>query len=417
MKIGSFIEEGLKSSFHAVNSNKFRAFLTTVGISIGIFAIGLVFTLVNSLESAITKNLAVLGNTTLYVHNWPWKDNSKDWFKYVNRPKVSYKEFKKLEQNLNKVSAVSFEATKNGLTLKNSGNSIENVTVKGITADFIKIRELNFKEGRYFSEVEFNSGRNVCILGYEVARQLLGNEGVVGKTVDIGGKKLKVIGVINREGNSIFGASLDEMVFIPYQLFAKVFPMKERRIDKVIAIKANKYENLEEVQDETIGIMRQTRSLKPSEEDNFAINKQEALMENLKGIFGALNTGGIFISALSLLVGGFGIANIMFVSVKERTREIGIKKAIGAKRSFILFQFLTEAVMLCLVGGAVGLILLFTIAGIAQVILEKMSMDFNIIITGTSIITSVLISVIIGIISGLIPSYYASKLDPVEAMR
>jgi len=404
-------------AWKAIWANRFRAFLTMLGISIGIFAITIIGTLVYSLENAITKNLSVLGNTVIYVHNWPWKDNSQDWFKYMNRPKVSYRDYEFLKMNLQNAEAICYEMTRGGQKVKHEKNSLDNVTLKGVTADYQKINDLQYQEGRYFSAIEVSAGRPVAILGYNVAKELFHNSNPIGSVIRIQGKFLTVIGVVAKQGAGIFGDSFDDRIVMPYPYFARMFNTQSRMGDKLITVKAFQYEQIPRLEDDIRGWMRAARGLKPFVEDNFAINKQEMLMTQLDAIFSSLRIGGIFISILSVFVGGFGIANIMFVSVKERTHEIGIQKSLGATRPFILFQFLIESVLLCIAGGIIGIILLFSVSALAQVIINNIDFDFKVMVSYKDLISGLILSIAIGIISGFSPSWQASKMDPVEAMR
>lgn len=387
-----------------------------LGISIGIFAITLIGTMVYSLESAITKNLSALGNTVMYIHHWPWKDNSADWFRFMNRPKVSFRDFEYLQNNI-PGTLMAYEMTRGGQKVKVGKNSLENVNLKGVTWDYQNINDFQFQAGRYFTPIESSAGRMVCLLGFNVAKELFSGSNPIGQTVVLAGQKIQVVGVVEKQGSGIFGDSFDDRMVIPYPLMARIYNESSRSGDRLITIKGANYEDLPRLEDDVRGWIRAARGLKPSMEDNFAINKQEMLMTQLDAIFGSLRIGGIFISILSILVGGFGIANIMFVSVKERTHEIGIQKSLGATREFILLQFLQESVLLCIAGGIIGILLLFIMSGIGQFIINKIEFDFKILISWTDLIYGLILSIAIGIVSGFSPSWVAAKMDPVEAMR
>lgn len=409
--------ESVKLAVRAIRGYGFRSFLTTLGISIGIFAITIVFTLVHSMEHSVSKNLSQLGNTVLFVHNWPWKDVSDDWHKYFNRPKMSYNEFRKLKSQLAETAGVYFQARKNGATLKSSGRSLENVTVMGVTYDFSIVLDVVVAEGRYFSPIETESGRNVCLIGWDVATTLFPAKPYVGRTVEVAGRRLKVIGVLERKGNTIFGDSQDQILYMPYAQFASLFNVAQRSIDKVVGVKAVQYARLDKLEDDITIKMRKARSLRPGAEDNFSINKQEMLMKQIQQIFDVMNTVGVFISLFSLLVGGFGIANIMFVSVRERTKEIGIQKALGASRNFVLSQFLTESVLLCLVGGVIGVLLLLATTTFGAWLSVKMEWGVEVVVAWGDVALGLALSAVIGLVSGIVPAYSAARLDPVEAMR
>lgn len=388
-----------------------------LGITIGIFAITIIFTLVNTLESAIAGNLAKLGNTVMFVHNWPWAQNDDDWFKYIGRPKMSYNDYRWLRDNLENVDAVTYEISTNDQTVKAGKNTIEGVELQGVTHENIVVFPREFQEGRYFSPIEVEAGRNVCIIGAKIAEILFEGDAAVGRDVTVRGKRLRVIGVFKKEGENPLGRSSDQLFMMPYPIMQRMFNERNRGVDKLVSVRAVSYEMVPKVENDIIGIMRRARSLKPKQEDDFSINKQEMLIESLGNIMKYLRIGGGFISVLALIVGGIGIANIMFVSVKERTREIGIQKALGARKPFILSQFLYEAVILCIIGGLMGIALTGGFAFLAQVIIDNIGMAVEVTVKAGDVILGIFISVVIGLAFGFLPAYFASKLDPVEAMR
>ena len=411
------ILESITFAFRSLKSYRLRALLTMLGISIGIFAITIVFTLVNSMQHSLTKNLSSLGNTVLFVHNWPWKFESDNWNKYYNRPKISLSDYERLKNNLQNTDAISLILKKNLSVIKANNRTIDNISISGVTHDYVKITQFAFQAGRYFSPIEVENGRNVCIIGASVAVNLFDKGPYIGKTVFCEGKQMKVIGVIAKQGKNLFGDNQDEFFLMPYTTFTNLFNINQRKIDKLIAVKAINYESFAMVENDIISLIRLNRGLKPGVEDNFSINKQESLMSEMGRFFGYLNTGGVVISIFSLIIGGFGIANIMFVSVRERTKEIGIQKSLGATRSFILLQFLMESVMLCFIGGILGLIFLFSVAGLMQIAVNQIGIAMDIVILPKDIILALILSVIIGLISGILPSMVAARLNPVDAMR
>lgn len=411
------LAEALRMAIRAIASYRLRAALTMLGITIGIFAITLTFTLVDSLQYSVTQNLSQLGSSVLYVHNWPWKDNSEDWQKYFQRPKMSFEDFRALKERLQRVDAVAFEATQQGQVARWRGLSVENVPVKGITQDYNIVQPLALNAGRYFLPVETEGGRAVCIVGSRLAQNLFQGQNPLGQVIAVGGMRLTVVGLLERQGSNIFGQSQDDNMLVPFEQFAQHYDLRRRNVDRVVSVRAQRAEDVMWVESDIIGILRQVRGLRPGEDDTFSVNKQESLMEQIGQIFSALNAGGLFISIFALLVGGFGIANIMFVAVKERTKEIGIQKALGSTRTFIMLQFLLEAVVLCLLGALAGLAFLGLAVLGARAIISGSDMGLELVISSRSIIMGMVFATVTGVLSGLLPAIIAARLDPVEAIR
>ena len=420
MNAYQFIIEGLKIAIGAIFANRLRAFLTMLGVAAGIFAIVSILTMVNSMQVALTQNISTLGNTTVFVHHFPWAEGRNDWFKFLNRPKVSFNDFQKLKQNLQKVNGVMYSVTMRGQTVKAEGLAVAGVEVNGITEDLPKLVDVSFLAGRLISDVEFHLGSPVCLIGYNIAEALFNDpEKAVGQFIRVKGKRLRVIGVGEKAGaNLMFGAaSEDDKIYIPYRVFPKIYSLTSRASEKVVMIKASSYEDLEYVENEIIGIIRAARGLRPQVENNFAINKQEAIMNQFDKFFGYLEKGGWVISIFSILIGGFSIGNIMYISVKERTKEIGIQKALGSTRSFILYQFITEAVLVCVLGGLIGLGLVFLLGLLAEAVLASMNLPMGVSFAFSDILIGIGLSAFIGLVSGFIPAGIAASLDPVEAIR
>lgn len=419
MNAFQFTAEGLRMALRAIGANRQRSFLTMLGVAMGIFAIVSILTLVNSMQTSITKNLSALGNTTIFVHHWPWKDNRDEWYKFFNRPKVSYRDYEKLKQGLTQVEGVLYEVSVRGQMARADGRSVSNIELVGGTEDGGVVKDLAFASGRYFSEIEHHLGGAVCIIGYNIAEGLYPGGNAVGKFLRVGGKRLKVIGVLDKVGSNMFfgAASDDDKIFVPYSVLARMFNLNNRFTEKIITIKASSHEDVPFVESESIGLVRAARGLRPSVEDNFAINKQEALMEQFDRIFGYLEKGGWFISIFSILIGGFSIGNIMYISVMERTNEIGIQKALGSTRRFILFQFISEAIMICVFGGLIGLTLVFAMGLLIQVALTALQLSFQVSYALGDLMTGIGLSAFIGLVSGIIPASKAATIDPVIAIR
>jgi putative ABC transport system permease protein len=412
MKVFLLIFESFRFAMQALRENILRTVLSLLGVTIGIFSIVGVYTMVDSLESNIKGSLSSIGSNVIYVQKWPWFFGNGDypWWKYFRRPEPKYEEFKYLKESLEHTNAVAMMDFEGGVSCKKGSNSID-ALCQGITYDFSEITEVPIVNGRYFAPQEVESGRNVGILGADIAEALFPDADPIGQTFKMKGQNITVIGVQERKGKQIadFGGEPDEKVFIPFLAHKRIFSSGQPYGDIVLkGLESD--EGLLELEGEATGLMRTKRGLRPSQEDNFALNRPEAAAAALGQLFGTIRTSGFFIGLFSLLIGGFGIANIMFVSVKERTNIIGIQKSLGAKNFFILFQFLFESIFLCLIGGFFGILLVYLLS-----FLPLGSLD--IILTSGNIIFGVIIASIIGVVSGIIPAWQAARLDPVIAIR
>lgn len=402
--------ESFVFALHEVSVNKVRTLLSLLGITIGIFSIISVFTIFDSMERNIRENINSLGNDVLFIEKWPWKiGGDYPWWKYLNRPEASLDDLKEIQKRSQTVRA---GAILMGMQkpVHYLDNSINNVDVIGVSQDYEKVMPLDIQEGRFISPAEFISGKNVVVIGSTIASSLFGNADPVGKKIKLFGVNVEVIGILVKEGANIFNDSPDQRVYLPFN-FARNY-IDYRNMGTVIVVKSRPGISLDEMRDELTGLMRSVRRLNPRAEDNFAINETDIISKGFDQLFGVIAWVGWIIGGFSLLVGGFGVANIMFVSVKERTSIIGIQKAIGAKNYFILMQFLFEAIFLALFGGLLGLLVVWLLS------LSISSLfSFGLALSWENIALGVFVSAFIGFVSGLIPAWTASRLDPVEAMR
>lgn len=405
-------KESLVFAWQSLVSNKLRSFLSLLGITIGIFAIILVFTIVDGLENNIRGSIQSLGNNVVYVQKWPWSFGSDyPWWKYMNRPTPQYYELDELQRRCKTTEAIAYRIGARK-TIKYHSNSIQNAVVAGISHDFYKIKNFELSSGRYFTQNETDAGYRLVLIGAKIAEGLFGEQDPLGKEIKISGQKATVIGVIKKEGESLLGNSFDYQVITPFNFARYLMDVRSENSDPTIYVKAKPAVSNAEMMDELTGVLRGLRKLKPAADPNFALNETSLISKGFDALFEVIGTAGWIIGGFSILVGGFGIANIMFVSVRERTNLIGIQKSLGAKNIFILFQFLSESVLLSTIGGFFGLLLTYLIT-----MLGKDIIDMDISLSSTNIILGFTISVLIGIISGFIPAYSASQLDPVEAIR
>ncbi len=409
----NLFKESILFAWFALMANKLRTFLSLLGITIGIFAIITVFTIVDSLENNLRTSIDSLGSDVVFIHKWPWSFGPDyAWWKYMNRPLPALSELDEVKRKVKSAEAVAFHVNARK-TIKYKSNSIENVQISGVTYEYDKIKNFELSEGRYFTDLEAEAGRSVVIIGSSIAAGLF-PPGIspVGKDIKMMGRSVSVIGVFKREGESMIGNSMDAQFLVPVNYLSNLIDIKSENVDPYIAVRAKSGISNDQLKDELTGVMRGIRKLKPGGEEDFALNETQLLSKNFDGLFDIVGLAGAIIGGFSILVGGFGIANIMFVSVKERTHLIGIQKSLGAKNFFILLQFLSEAVFLSLVGGLIGLLVVFGITFLAQ---DAFGMDVT--LSLANVVLGLTISFLIGVIAGFIPAYGASQLDPVEAIR
>jgi len=402
-------------SLQELSNNKLRSALSLIGICIGIFCIIGVLTTVNSLEHKIQTDIQSLGSNTIYIDKWEYAGGGDDypWWKYINRPTPKYEEVKFIKEKSSLAKHVCYFNSINA-NVSYENFQINNVGIYGVSEEFSAIQTIEIAFGRYLNETEFLRGNPVTVMGYEIAEELFGKpERALDKSVSFNGKKVKIIGVIKKQGQSFVGGyDYDHCIILTYRMYASVYDVNSDQSQPFIMVNGLDGVPTKALIDELEGIMRQARRLSPKEEDNFALNDINLFSQQVSGFFGTVDLGGGIIAVLSLVVGAFGVANIMFVTVRERTSQIGLKKAIGAKRRTILLEFLLESAFLCIIGGLIGLLLVWVLALILGTVLP-----FPIIISITIIGFALGLCILLGILSGIIPAFIAAKMNPVVAIR
>jgi len=397
--------ESFMMAWHSIITNKIRTFLTLLGITIGIFSIIIVFSAVDSLERGIKNNISSLGSDVIYVQKWPWSfEKDYKWWEYLKRPVPKYSDYIEIVKKAQSVEVAAFSVS-TYRQIKYKKNIYDNGLLWANTYDFNKIRSFDIEKGRYFTQIEDKSGKNLCIIGVNIEKNLFGNEEPLDKYLLVDGRKLKIIGVIKKEGAGLFGGSLDDLVIIPLNYARNIIDIRSDYLNPLIMLKAKENVPLEQMRDEVRNILRRKHALKNNQNDDFSLNQANMIISGINQIFKILNLAG-------WLIGGFGIANIMFVTVRERTNQIGIQKALGAKSRFILIEFLFEGIMLALVGGLLGLIIVY----LSTLIISNIS-EFKMMLSFGNIMMGIVTSTIIGLIAGLWPAWTAARLHPVEAIN
>ncbi|MBO7562840.1 MAG: ABC transporter permease [Bacteroidales bacterium] len=421
------LKEGISFTWNELKNNKFRTFLSLLGVSIGIFTIVAIFTAIDALKSNVKKGFESLSSNQIQVSKWPLTPEDEDgnpitdaqgggmmeyrWWDYMKRPDITINEYKFLKANSKLAEEFLFSYSANQNTVKYGRNSADNVTVMCETEGLDKIMNISIDKGRMITKNEFDAGSNVCILGCDIATSLFQDEDPVGKAVKIKGYSLTVVGVTQKQGGSMIDLfETDKLIFTTYLAGKNIFNFREP--DGELDAIPKEGVTPEQLTQEMIQLMRQCRRIRPGQKNNFSINQFSTLEGMIDQILGIIRTVGWIIAAFSLLIGGFGIANIMFVSVKERTKIIGIQKALGAKRYFIMTQFLAEALILAVAGALAGILLIAIILWIAPIPAE-----YDVHLTFGNILSGVAIASIIGILSGILPAWSAAKLNPVDAIN
>lgn len=408
------MKESFAFAMNALRNNKLRTMLSLLGVTIGIFSIIAVLTAVDSLDKKIKSDISGLDNRSIFLFKYCFGPSEVPDWKIEQFPDVTFDEYNFLKSNLDGVEAITYQLFTNNENIKYLDKTASSVSVKPCTFEYADVEKLDFKEGRFFNEQESNSGRNVIIIGSEIAETLFENENPIDKEIRLYGQRFVVIGVLKKVGDRMvsFGPNPDTTIYIPVNKIRGMFGDNNPQFTPLILIKPTKDVELEDIKAELIQKLRVKRGLKSGEIDNFFVNLLKGATDQIDAIISQMNIIGWVIAGFSFLVGGFGIANIMFVSVKERTSLIGIQKSLGAKNKFILFQFLFEAIVLCVIGGIIGLIIVWLLS----VILTS-ALDFEFVLSFSNIMLGTLLSIGVGIISGILPAISASNLDPVEAIR
>ncbi len=405
MRFINSLIEGVKVALRALAINKVRSFLTALCIIIGITMVTVVDSVTTGMDESFDSSMAMLGTNVVYIEKWPW-DGDDDWWVYAGRKEMELEYVDFLEEKSKLASDVAASANRN-VSIRYKEKNADNVGINGATSNYLNIQGLNIERGRMFTEQEARSSVKVAVIGQSLQEALFEEEDPLGKEIRLGGQKFTVIGILEKQGSFLGIGDSDNRVIVPIKSYGQIFGL---RWGIQIGVKFPNEQAALDGEYEIEGLMRQVRSIDAAEENDFAINKPQAFEEQLSSFKSGLYMGGFVLVSLSLLIGGIGIMNIMFVSVRERTKEIGIRKAVGAKSWEILTQFLIEAVMICMVGGIVGVAL----AGLLTIMIDQVftaTMNFSVVFVAFMICT------LVGVIFGFIPAYKAAKSDPIESLR
>ena len=413
--LGQIITTSIVQAWHELRANKLRTFLSLLGVTIGIFCIISVKTVLDSMKNNIRQEISSLGSDVLYIGRWPWMDEGGEykWWEFLRRPSVGPKELKAVQRDVRTIDYAALSYPDNGLTLKIRDLEISNIAGYAVTANFDKIQGVEIENGRYLSMSELDGGSNAVVLGSEVYDALFpGKTDPIGKSINFHGRNFNIVGVMRKSGQNISGFNFDNGIIYPYYAAISIVDVTSFNANPTLIIKVSPEVKIQDAQLEVEGALRRVRKVRPGEKNNFAVNQLSQITERLNIMFTSIDAIGWVIGLFSLLVGAFGIANIMFVTVKERTKVIGLKKAIGAKSQSILLEFLVEAITLCIVGGLIGIVLVLLLA-----LILTYGADFAVTLSVQNFLLGIGTSATVGILAGFIPARSASRLDPVAAIR
>jgi len=412
---GHIIFTSIGQALQELRVNKLRTFLSLLGITIGIFCIIAVLTVLDSMKNNIQSEMSTLGSDVLYIGRWPWMDEGGEykWWEYWRRPGMSPTELRAIQSNAPDAELATLCLTLNNQTLKHEDLDVSSITAYSVTAGFDKIQNIEIAKGRYLGMSELDGGVTNVVIGDEVYKSLFpGNRNAIGNTIALGGKRFTVVGIMKRVGKNMAGFDFDNGIILPYYAAASFVEARSFNYDPVLVVKAKAGTSVDELKYEVEGVLRRVRKVRPGQANNFAINQLSQVSQRIESLFGTIDVIAAVIGGFSLIVGAFGIANIMFVTVKERTKIIGLKKAIGARSRSILTEFLAEAVTLCIMGGLIGVIVVLLLS-----LLLTYGLDFKVTLSFNNFLLGISISAIVGVLAGYIPARAASRLDPVVAIR
>lgn len=417
MSLGSgIIGTSIVQAFGELRSNRLRTTLSLTGIAIGIFCIVAVLTVLNSMESSIQENVSTLGSDVLYINRKPWMPENGEykWWEYLQRRPITLNELRAVRQNVPGVAISTICYARGNQDVKAGDQEVKGIGIYAVLPGFDRIQNVEMASGRYLTSSELETGSGNVVIGNEVYEALFGTREAVGETIRMGGRSFAIAGVLKKEGQNMAGFNFDNAIILSYATATSLYDIHslDWNNDPIMMVKAKRGVPIDDLKDEVTGVLRRVRKVRPGAKPDFSVNQLSQVSQALGSMFATINVIGVVIGGFSLIVGAFGIANIMFVTVRERTKVIGLKKAIGARRSVILTEFLIEAITLCIIGGAMGIFLVFLMGlGLTY------GADFEVSLTLRNTILGVGISAVVGTIAGIVPAISASKMDPVVAIR